>query len=101
MGLALILASLALVRTRLYSPARPCGALPQAAGRLSSGQLQLPTTYKPGDLKHSPLTGSLRPFRLHTLTHTPVDTQNGAGHRQHTRGTRGDHAVKWTGVIFL
>lgn len=33
----------------------------------------------------------------HTLTHTPVDRQNGAGVRQHAGGTGGDHAVKWIG----
>lgn len=39
--------------------------------------------------------------RSHTHTHTPVDTQNGGGHRQHARGTGGDHAVKWSGILFL
>lgn len=35
-----------------------------------------------------------------THTHTPVDTQNGAGVRQHAGGTGGDHAVKWIGPFF-
>lgn len=31
----------------------------------------------------------------HTHTHTPVDTQNGVGVRQHAGGTGGEHTVKW------
>lgn len=44
------------------------------------------------------------PYNLtHTyrFSHTPVDTQNGAGVRQHAGGTRGDHTVKWTGPFSL
>lgn len=44
---------------------------------------------------------SVPPDLTHTHTHTPVDTQNGAGPRQHARGTRGDHAVKWIRIISL
>lgn len=86
--------------TLLPPPAHmaPC---PQATGRLSSGQLQLPTTYKQGDPKHSPSSPDLSvPSKL-SHTHTPVDTQNGAGHGQHAGGPRGDHAVKWIRIISL
>lgn len=73
---------------------------PQAAGWLSSHRLQLPATYKltrPGDPKHSSSPDHSNPY---THTHTPVDTQNGVGVRQHAGGTGGDHAVKWIGPFF-
>lgn len=79
---------------------------PQATGRLSSLRLQFPPTYKltrPGELTQSSTPGLSIPYNFtHTQhTHTPVDTQNGAGVRQHARGTRGDHTVKWIGAFFL
>lgn len=74
----------------------------RASGRLSSLRLQLPPTYKltrPGELKHSSSSDPSISYNLKHTTHTPVDTQNGPGVRQHAGGTRGDHTVKWTGAF--
>ena len=83
--------------TRLCFPPH-VASYPQAAGRLSSHRLQLPPSYKltrPGERKHSSV-----PYILtHRVTHTPVDTQNGARVRQHAGGTRGDLTVKWNGAF--
>lgn len=52
-------------------------------------------------IRHTPLVQtSPSNTTSHTLTHTPVDRQNGAGVRQHAGGTGGDHAVKWIAPFF-